>query len=688
MYLKSIELAGFKSFAKKNGFEFNSPISAIVGPNGSGKSNVAEAFRFVLGEQSIKSMRGKRGEDLIWNGASSEPRANRAAVKLVFDNSRKVFSDIDFSEVTIERMVHRDGLNEYSINDSQVRLKDVLGLLASVHIGISGHHIISQGEADKILAASPKDRKGMVEDALGLKIYQYKRLESERKLKKTFENTGQVQALRKEIAPHLKFLSRQVEKLEKTEAERQELTVLAKEYFKREDIYLSSLRSTLTAERKPIDESLKKLAKESQDAKKVVRFESDLNEARWQKDELTRELGKLEGLIISEERLIENERRLALSDEHKTVRLKEIESLFREVSVLKTITEVIAKIRDFIKDRKHTTDSKLISDAESRIAELKKEKITLEKSLEIARNKEIQISEAEKALLVTKSLENEMSSKLSILKAREERLEIEEEAMKRELEEVGHLAGIEVLRFKDGEQPLDEARGKQEERKHTIQRLKIHLEDANVSGMDEVEKEYRETSERDAFLERELSDLDKSAKSLEEIIKDLEKRLATEFSSGLEHINNEFGKMFGIMFGGGEAELILTKESEIEEEEEKIEEGLDIKVNLPKKKIKSLMMLSGGERALTSIALIFAISQVNPPPFIILDETDAALDESNSKKYGDLVEILSKRSQLILITHNRETMSRAGVIYGVTMGSNGVSKLLSISFDQAVEVAK
>ena len=688
MYLKSIELAGFKSFAKKNGFEFNSPISAIVGPNGSGKSNVAEAFRFVLGEQSIKSMRGKRGEDLIWNGASSEPRANRAAVKLVFDNSRKVFSDIDFSEVTIERMVHRDGLNEYSINDSQVRLKDVLGLLASVHIGISGHHIISQGEADKILAASPKDRKGMVEDALGLKIYQYKRLESERKLKKTFENTGQVQALRKEIAPHLKFLSRQVEKLEKTEAERQELTVLAKEYFKREDIYLSSLRSTLTAERKPIDESLKKLAKESQDAKKVVRFESDLNEARRQKDELTRELGKLEGLIISEERLIENERRLALSDEHKTVRLKEIESLFREVSVLKTITEVIAKIRDFIKDRKHTTDSKLISDAESRIAELKKEKITLEKSLEIARNKEIQISEAEKALLVTKSLENEMSSKLSILKAREERLEIEEEAMKRELEEVGHLAGIEVLRFKDGEQPLDEARGKQEERKHTIQRLKIHLEDANVSGMDEVEKEYRETSERDAFLERELSDLDKSAKSLEEIIKDLEKRLATEFSSGLEHINNEFGKMFGIMFGGGEAELILTKESEIEEEEEKIEEGLDIKVNLPKKKIKSLMMLSGGERALTSIALIFAISQVNPPPFIILDETDAALDESNSKKYGDLVEILSKRSQLILITHNRETMSRAGVIYGVTMGSNGVSKLLSISFDQAVEVAK
>ena len=115
--------------------------------------------------------------------------------------------------------------------------------------------------------------------------------------------------------------------------------------------------------------------------------------------------------------------------------------------------------------------------------------------------------------------------------------------------------------------------------------------------------------------------------------------------------------------------------------------GIDIEVNLPKKKVKSLMALSGGERALTSIALLFAISQVNPPPFIILDETDAALDEANSKKYGDMIENLSKHSQLIVITHNRETMSRAGILYGVTM-SGGSSKLLSVAFDEAVAVAK
>ena len=221
-----------------------------------------------------------------------------------------------------------------------------------------------------------------------------------------------------------------------------------------------------------------------------------------------------------------------------------------------------------------------------------------------------------------------------------------------------------------------------------IEKFKIRLEDSSISGMEEVHKEYKDTSERDAFLARELLDLDKSAKTLSELIKELETRLASEFSSGLESINKEFGKLFVAMFGGGEASLVLTKEEAGLDGGEKLEEGLDIKVSLPKKKIRGLMMLSGGERALTSIALIFAVSQVNPPPFIILDETDAALDESNSKKYGDLVEILSKHSQLILITHNRETMSRAGIIYGVTMGSNGISKLLSISFDKAVEASK
>jgi chromosome segregation protein len=123
-------------------------------------------------------------------------------------------------------------------------------------------------------------------------------------------------------------------------------------------------------------------------------------------------------------------------------------------------------------------------------------------------------------------------------------------------------------------------------------------------------------------------------------------------------------------------------------EDESAQEGIELDVKLPNKRVRGLDMLSGGERALTSIALLFAMSQVNPPLFIILDETDAALDEANSRRYGDMIEALAQKSQLILITHNRETMSRAGILYGVTMGSDGVSKLLSVKLDEAVVVAK
>jgi len=149
------------------------------------------------------------------------------------------------------------------------------------------------------------------------------------------------------------------------------------------------------------------------------------------------------------------------------------------------------------------------------------------------------------------------------------------------------------------------------------------------------------------------------------------------------------------LFGGGEAKLevvtLRTKKADGDidgVEEDSAGVGVELSVKLPNKRVSGLEMLSGGERALTSIAFIFAMSQVNPPPFIILDETDAALDEANSRRYGDMIEALAKKSQLVLITHNRETMSRAGILYGITMGMDGVSKVLSVKFDEAATVAK
>ena len=210
MRLNSIEINGFKSFAKKTSLEFESPIVSVVGPNGSGKSNVVESIRFVLGEQSMKSMRGKAGLDLIFKGSKNLPRGSRASVSIHFNNQDKIFKlanedgeniNLNYDTISIAREVSSDGINKYLLNGSEVRLKDINNLLASVNIGSSGHHIISQGEADRILNASPRDRKEMVEDALGLKIYQYKIREADRKLERTKNNMKEVSLLRRERRP-------------------------------------------------------------------------------------------------------------------------------------------------------------------------------------------------------------------------------------------------------------------------------------------------------------------------------------------------------------------------------------------------------------------------------------------------------------------------------------------------------
>jgi chromosome segregation ATPase len=747
MYLKSIELSGFKSFAKKSELNFNAKVSAIVGPNGSGKSNIAEAFRFVLGEQSIKSLRGKKGEDLIFNGAGDLPRGNRASVKVVFDNSSK-FLPIDFETVTIERVVHRDSVNEYIINGSQVRLRDVIELLASAHIGSSGHHIISQGEADRILNASPKERKVMIEEALGLKMYQYKKQESERKLEKTKENIDKTQSLRREIAPHLKFLKKQVEKVEKAIQLKEELQKEAQEYLKREDEYINTTKEKIQKEKSPLLEKQKELDRDLKDAKstlekaknkdeksnEIISLEKDLHKARDNKDKLIGDFGRLDGELSSLVKLVKKQEEVAHSIEHKTVSLLSIEELGNKIeakivsvksgvsleTMISVLDEVSKMLSDFIDHNKEKVDMSLLSDAQKDIEKLKSERKQIEKDLDNVRKEEEELSsryqklkteiekekdtnrDAEKAVFRIMAESGEIHSKIHDLVLQEENLRLVTDDYKRELTELGHLVGTHILQFQSLSFDYGEPRQNQDERRRKIEKIKIRLEDSGGTGGAETLKEFTEATERDTFLEKELGDLEKSAESLLNLIKDLDERLSTEFKSGIDKINNQFKEYFSLMFGGGEAKLsvstpikkkrkdtdLILDPNEESLEEEVSEEGIEIEVNLPKKKVKGLMMLSGGERALTSIALLFAISQVNPPPFIILDETDAALDEANSKKYADMVENLSRMSQLIVITHNRETMSRAGILYGVTMGMGGGSKLLSIAFEEAITVAK
>jgi chromosome segregation protein len=685
-------------------------------------------------------MRGKRGEDMIFNGSTDAGRANRAGVKLVFDNSQKLLN-VDFDEVTIERVVFRDGVNEYFINGSKVRLKDISELLASAHIGSTGHHIISQGEADRILHSNPKERREMIEDALGIKVYQFKIDESSKKLDKTEENIKQIESLRREIAPHLKFLKRQVEKLEKARELKDELVRVAREYFKKEEVFVAKSKLAILDEKNAPESELADLdnkliearrmveagLKEKETPPEILGIESKLHDIRSQKDSLTREMGQLEGELGYVKKSIEREERLIQEKGSKMIPLWEVETLVNDSKIIfeegdregtvDAIRSAFVKIRDvfhrFVSKHRQAEDNSILADLQKDVQKIQNKKLEIEESLKTAKGTEQSLlndyetkrneferakddtREAEKEIFKIIARQNEVRSIVDRIKNRERDILQAESILAEDMKEISVLAGLAVLHFNDIAIADEfEERSVQIDKRKVLERLKIRLEETGVSGGDDLVKEHNETEERDTFLARELVDLEQAAADLKNLIKDLGEKLNVEFRDGVQKINNSFGKYFALMFGGGHASLKLVRPERKKKEEGEVEdveeaaEGIEIEVSLPHKKIKGLIMLSGGERALTSIALLFAISQVNPPPFVILDETDAALDEANSRKYGDMIENLSEHSQLIVITHNRETMSRAGVLYGVTMGKDAVSKLLSISFAEAEQVAK
>jgi len=682
----------------------------------------------------MKSMRGKRSEDLIFSGTHSVARSNRASVAIVFDNTKRTFN-LDFDEVVVERAVFRDGMSEYAINGSKVRLRDIHELLAGANIGESAHHIISQGEADRILLASPRARREMLEDALGLKVYEFKKQEASRKLGKTEDNISQVEALRREVAPHVRFLKKQVERLNRAKELRNELTLASQKYFAIEDTYLdkeyaqaSALHAQATARLTEVSEELVQIKKntvhdeEGERRINILRkLELSLERVNAEYATLLREVGHVDGTLSAIKSRVADMSRdthVRISRNEIAILNGDIEKCIRETGDgVEALKSAINKIRNVVStffDR--FTQEKNVSTVQENeeIQTLMKEKVVL------MEREAVFSADSEKLRnAVTRAREDVVAYEESAREEKHQLLErteirVREEAtvtrMAMRLSEIAArrdvceqdkgdllaLVGSSAVSYEPLMEVSDEDLSAQKSRRHEIERLKIRLEETGGTGED-IRKEYEDSIARENFLTNELEDLTNSAQRLRALISDLDEELTKTFIEGLERVNETFGNFFSLMFGGGSAELTLEDvlESDIDEDNYKeqdksqnIRAGIDISVHMPKKRVQTLTQLSGGERALTSIALIFAMSRVNPPPFLILDETDAALDEANSRRYGDMIESLAKQSQLIVITHNRETMSRASVLYGVTMSGDGVSKLLSIKFDEAVSVAK
>ena len=722
MYLKELHIEGFKSFGKSVLLTFPTRITAIVGPNGSGKSNVAEAFRFVLGEQSMKSMRGRRGEDLIFNGGNGANRANRAKVSIALDNSTNTLNN-SFSEVILSRTVYRNGNNEYMINNTQVRHKDIIEILANANIGSTGHHIISQGEADRILHASAEERKEMLEDGLGLKLLQYRRTEAKKKLQRAQENIAETDLILRETTPHLRHLKRQVERYEKAKEAHEDLTVLYAKYLAYETKYITITKCDLQGKFDTLREKLKLIETQMAEEKKNSVIKQSLEELSMQeqtldekirkiqdkKDIASREIGKIEGEYNAIKTLSEN------SSEEKPIGRKTVANLYSEIQNRHTVAQnnhknliiyILNQLEKILYDHKNSmqqnTEKRLdtlehergkLREHITKLKEQEEEYHCTREALQQDKLKKMTVAQqSEKNLLTLITEKNTVEQEFSEVRHALNILQEDEENVARELAEGAVLIGTAMNRYKEVIVPQNienEDRKKQKERRHALERKKIELEAMGSAGGEEVHKEYKEVSERVDFLNKEKKDLLKSIRDCEEGIETIQKEVDTRFKTGIRTISKEFERFFKILFGGGKASVSIEKNTITKNDEEpEVRVGVTVQVALPHKKITAMEQLSGGERALVSIALLFAISQITPPPFLILDETDAALDEANSQRYGDMIESLAKKSQLILITHNRETMHHAGALYGVTMNTVGISTLLSVQFDEAIQTVR
>ena len=753
MYLKKLEISGFKSFANKTTLDFPRGVTAVVGPNGSGKSNVADAVKWVLGEQSMKSLRGKKSGDVIFTGSDKKAKMSSASVSLYLDNRDKKIP-LDYEEVILTRKLFRNGDSEYLINKSRVRLIDIIDLLARSGVSQRGYCVINQGMADSILTATPAERMVIFEEATGVRKFQIKKQQSINKLESTKRNLERVADLLNEIEPRLNSLKRQASRAQKRGAIEEELKLEQKKLFAYIWTKLNNDNQKYGSEKESLGKNIKEYSEEVDNIKSELsqtedsndgytkefnQLQEEINSLQETINEFQKNLSITEGKIQIEEERKENMEKpeympinlgyvknklcglVSVYDNFfnlikKLVNLENIESIQKEgVEVKKNIENLLKEIEN---GKINQENERIVFD-ESNLNKLKTEKIEIsnkireyEKEYEEFKDRVYKLNkdeqekrqvffQLEKNLQTKQDNLNKSKDALNQINIELAKFEVRKEDLINEIkDELGNNETLEKIQngtfeYKSEEFQLDDF--DQEESRLKIRKLKTQFD--QIGGIDPlIMEEYEETKKRFDFLSIQSNDLEKASESLKKVIEELDEKIEVIFKSSFKKISEEFNKYFKIIFGGGKANLSvkysdLKKEGNNDEENnlEKTEmnegekqkiAGVEISASPPGKKISSLDVLSGGERALTSVAILFAIISNNPPPFLVLDEIDAALDESNSEKIAKISKEVASKTQLIIITHNREMMRRAGVLYGVTMDNNSISKIISLKLDE------
>jgi chromosome segregation protein len=825
MYLKTITVAGFKSFAAKTSLDFEPGIMAIVGPNGSGKSNLADAVRWALGEQSKGRLRLNDREEIVFAGSTKQAKASFAEVSLLFDNQDGAFG-LDLSEVEISRRLYRSGESEYRLAGRVARLSDITTHLAEAGFGAGSYAVIGQGTIDSFIMSSPSERKLLFDEAAGIRGAELKRETSLRKLSSVESNLVRLRDINLELEPRLASLARGMAAVREQQELEAKLSVLRQEFLdtatagliqegieaqaRIDDLGLELGR--LEHERRAVADSQDKRLREASEAAArsheanlaVTELEDERNAFAMHQADISGRTNQLESAQVQVESLLarRNEVRVQLNEERKKLGLThknlsrnnaaavrareslgraaervaevqaELVSIRHEASdgtqsqyvshallILRTIAhelneadakvesirllvhkagrllshadrrgeaEILQRIRSVQEqleeamsrretaiehqgnftitrrslelDQAHQEEAihqlePVLAEIEARItgqdhqtkqlSELKNAAIRVademkhvETRLEAARSK-LQIRTVDELQIIT-----EEATRLERLKSHEAIARLELEAStQRLLAQRSELTRLQARVSEWGIEPRPE--WKSDRSVELMNQELVELEAKVVARQQlqsDTQVEYDEVFARQSELSTQLHDLETARADLVQLVAELAELIQARFKVNFARLAEEFSRFFVRLFEGGSATLELI-------EGEDGAYGIEIKASPKGKRLASLTALSGGERALTGVALLAAILSVNPSPFVVLDEIDAALDEANSGRLADIMVELQERSQLIVITHNRQTMQSARSLFGVTMNDQHTSHVISMRLEDAAELA-
>lgn len=818
MYLKSISLRGFKSFAEKVELTFAPGLTVIVGPNGSGKSNIVDAMTWVLGEQRLKMLRGSKMEDIIFYGSNHKRSFGICDVTLMFDNEDSFFN-IFASEVSIKRRLYRSGISEYYVNSDKARMSDVLELFYASGLSKDLHNIITQGQIENIVSYKPLDRRQFLEDSLGFASHKKRKEKALKRLDDVEVNIERILSVSNEVKRRLKPLEEQIKLLKRKNELIDERGILMQA---QKLVQLHHLQGTLQEKR---EELAQQHRQEHDFAERMRLLEKKLADLKarispnftFRKEVLGQQIkgyinsyelyltilkGRQNILVMNEKSVLRNqnllrelgadlsglreELRVANSNlDGANAHLGELRNSRRELDLLLSsnmekesafesqleikkkqanrhlsdIRQLIAKLDDMgglnhsnfesisvagrilymlkeylnnleeadkssqlhlnlklksasIRDELHDVDSKIliatyeqksasnlleekarsIEEVEAKISQINEARLKvmlaairksmddirvlsglIEKHLNHARiisvhtSGEEQVNDKE---IIRKMAEYE--PELSKLNASlsEIRIEIgkkEYQAVQME-ENIASLRRSFDLSADDSERVRDKADGLSMNLDLINQELeKVERSIFSLGNVNEMAYlDYEDVLNRSNFFDLQLEDLRNGRKAVLKISRMLDEYISVEFTKKFESINENFKNIVEMLFPNCTGWLELNEDG-----------GVDIAFLSSRKTIKKLSLLSGGERALLSIAFMFSIYKTMPSPFYIFDEVDAALDDVNLSRFIRLLSDFSQDKQVILITHQKQTMEASDVIYGVSMQPNGTTKIIS-----------